>query len=487
MILDVDEISAFSVGGGYVYVTRPLLDALLSGKERGRNALAFVLAQELGHIAEQHCRRGYQLQLIQEEIKNGVGIQVKEELLKSVLKTSAAPPGSLAKFAYASFQEDEADLFAAHLCRNAGFDLEQAEDALRWMVAVEQPRVLTDPQFRPEPTADRSTAPFYLSSHPPALRRLKHLEMERTGGVDDEARFGMFSYDRATGKLTKAGDGAVGQDEKAVVFLHGLHGDESSFSAMMAAAAKSDDLKQAKLLFFRYPNDMSLSRSGELLAREMARVVKTPAKASFVGHSAGGLVTRYYIERKRGAFDKAVFIATPHHGSSLTRLKYLLDAGVFLDRVFKLDLLSATAQAIAEGCGEMGPDLEPDSLFLRYLDAEPKMADRYYVVYGRVQKRLPGAPIDTLAAFGTSLAISRPLLKRQFTMSVKSEILKAVIREGVDQLVVPTELINGDLVVSVYSARLKGAKDTIETDLDHIGIVRDAGVIEKVVPIVAGR
>ncbi len=487
-VLDTDTPAAFTVGGGFVYVTRPLLDVLLASKERGPAAVAFVLANEIGHVARLHCRRGHQFQLIEEELKNGA-LALKGDVVRHVLGTTPAPAGVLAKFVYADFQEDEADLFAVQLCRNAGIDLDQALDALRWFAAIEAPAAMTDPKFQPDPKADRSAEAYYLSSHPPALRRLKRMNLEGTGGVEaeDEAKYGLFVYDRAAGKLTKAADGAVGVGEKSVIFVHGLHGDDSSFTNMMEAAAKSDDLRQAKLLFCRYPNNTSLARCGELLTREVARVVRTPGKASFVGHSAGGLVTRYYVERKKGEFDRAVFIATPHHGSSLTRVKYLLDAGTFLDRTFRLDLLEATRESIAEGLGEMGYDLEPDSLFLRYLDAEPKTADRYYCVYGRAQKKAPGLPVSLLSSFATTLRLSRPLLKRQLTASVKSEVLKGLIREGIDQLDVPPELLDGDLVVSAYSARLTGAKETIETDLDHVAIVRDRDVIEKVLPIVAGR
>src|SRR5436190_1352595 len=68
-VVDRPEADAFTVGGGYVCVTQPLLDALLADRQRGPSALAFALAREIGHIARQHCRRGYQRLQLQEEVK----------------------------------------------------------------------------------------------------------------------------------------------------------------------------------------------------------------------------------------------------------------------------------------------------------------------------------------------------------------------------------------------------------------------------------
>jgi hypothetical protein len=57
-VLKSDQLDAMTVGGGYVYLTQPLVAGLLADRERGPAALAFVLAGELGHIGLKHCRRG---------------------------------------------------------------------------------------------------------------------------------------------------------------------------------------------------------------------------------------------------------------------------------------------------------------------------------------------------------------------------------------------------------------------------------------------
>src|SRR5262249_32076056 len=148
-----------------------------------------------------------------------------------------------------------------------------------------------------------------------------------------------------------------------------------------------------RLLCFRYPNNQGLAPSGEFLAREMARVVRSPDRAVFVCHSAGGLVFRDYAERKGSAFDRAIFLGTPHGGSSVIRFKFLLDAWKGAQGFLKVNPLDALSvgpvvEAVAaEGQGEIGHDLEPDSLFLRYLGEESKFVDRYAIVHGRLWKR----------------------------------------------------------------------------------------------------
>src|SRR5438270_660363 len=122
-----------------------MLDALLSDPDRCPAALAFILAHELGHSALGHCRRGYQLQALQKEIKRGIKLTVPNERLAGLLETSLAPAGRLLTFLYTREQDYNADLFALHLCRNAGIDTDTGLDALRWLVAARHPGVLGGP------------------------------------------------------------------------------------------------------------------------------------------------------------------------------------------------------------------------------------------------------------------------------------------------------------------------------------------------------
>ena len=120
-VIDEPSWTATTVGGGYVSITKPYLYALLSDESRGEDRLAFVLAEELGHICREHCRLGYRVLVLEEEL--GTNSDNKRTLgqLKRILRTTATTSGKLVTFAYTQGQQRDAERFALHLCRNAGF------------------------------------------------------------------------------------------------------------------------------------------------------------------------------------------------------------------------------------------------------------------------------------------------------------------------------------------------------------------------------
>src|SRR5262249_35865763 len=161
-------------------VTRGLLDAILRDPKRGPDALAFVLAHELGHGACGHCRRGYQLDSLQAELKRGIALGIKADKLRVILETSVAPAGKLVSFLYTREQDYRADLFALHLCRNAGFAPDACLDALRWLSAARHPGLLGG---KGDGKDDKPPLllTYYLSTHPEPGRRLKRLLHELRG------------------------------------------------------------------------------------------------------------------------------------------------------------------------------------------------------------------------------------------------------------------------------------------------------------------
>ena len=472
-VLESDDLDASSVGGGYVYVTRAMVDGLLSDGERGPAALAFVLADQLGHIALEHCRRGYQVLKLEQEVEAGEATAVDEKLLRRAWETGFAQNGGL-RFLYARSEVYEADLFALHLCRNAGFDQDAALDALRWLVslrekgAIDESPVVAEQETPPADAADNEqTSPL------PLPMRLKRLLMERSGRTSDAAAFGLFVVDPEMGKLTKAGDKAAETNQPALVFVHGFAGKESTFENFFHALAKRPEAARYKILFFRYPNNGSLSAAGELLGREMARVVASPERATFVAHSAGGLVFRCYAEKSRGAFERAVLLGAPNGGVGLTQLKFIVDTGTFF-RDLKFGLPSAIERAVSEGGRQLTHDLHPDSLFLRYLGYDAALAPRYEIYCGR--------RFNAVEALGLTAAVevAQRLLARQVVERIQHPRWKAQLSRLVDRLHLPIEVADGDLIVSVASASLPDTADVTITRLDHLQLNSDPELIEQV-------
>src|SRR5262245_7539875 len=183
----------------------------------------------------------------------------------------------------------------------------------------------------------------------------------------------------------------------------------------------------------------------------MERVCASRKHVDFVCHSAGGLVFRQYAELEGGEFHHAYFQGTPHYGSDLAALRSLLEATQFLGDL-KLGYDGALQQAILDGHGQISHDLQPDSLFLRNLNAPGgkvgPACDSLDV--WRAWSGAGGLRMKTAVEAGR-----RPLgglLKSDETGGMK------LSRAGLERLALPAEITNGDLAVTVESAKLAGVE-----------------------------
>jgi pimeloyl-ACP methyl ester carboxylesterase len=476
IVLDQPDANVFTVGGGLVYVTRPLLEALLADRERGEGALGFILANQLGHIGLQHCRRGWQSFELTAEIKKGIDMHVTRPQLREALQTGIEAAGDHLKFLYTRRQTYEADLFAWQLCRNAGLPLDPALDGLRWLALVEHPRLATDETYRPAPDAPGLEGP----TSPPALLRLKRLLLERDGQMEDEAKYGLFLWDAERETFQRCDRHSLGAGDRPIIFLHGFHGSMQTFRDYLRFFAEQPQLRGRKLLVFRYPNNASLSRCGEFFTREMRRVVAAPEKVFFVCYSAGGLVFRYYSEVKKGLFERAALLATPNEGTSLTSLKFLADVTAFVGEL-QLAGPGALARMIPEGRGQLAHDVCPDSLFLRYVGHNAELARRYHVFSGECLTRLQ------VAALGTAITASRHVMTDRVLPTIDSRVLRRQALRRVEKWRLPREISHGDLIVSVRSALLKDAGQATRTSLNHDQFRTDEQVIRDVLESIVGK
>jgi pimeloyl-ACP methyl ester carboxylesterase len=285
--------------------------------------------------------------------------------------------------------------------------------------------------------------------------------------------------DAATGKLTKAQDQALPPGQPALVFVHGFAGKEATFENFFRELARRGEAAAYKVLFFRYPNNGSLSAAGELLAREIRRVVSTPERATFIAHSAGGLVFRYYAEKKRGGFERAVLLGTPNGGVGLTQLKFIVDAGTFF-RDLKFGLPKAIERAVREGTRQLTHDLHADSLFLRSLGYDADLAARYDIYCGR--------RFNDIEALGLTAAasVAQRLLSQEVVRRVEQPRWKEQLARLADRLELPVEVADGDLIVSVDSATLPNARETTVRRLNHLELASDRELIEEVLDAVLG-
>ena len=456
-VLDQPEWYASTVGGGHVYISKPYLEALLAVDQGGQDMLAFVLARQLGHICRFHCRRGYQLVLLKEELDERLSADVNRKRLKQVLLRALQITGGVARFLYTQNQVDEADLFALHLCRNAGFKLEQCLDVLRGSVVLRDNVLLpggTPVGFEADSFTDKS-----------ALRRLRRLRMEIDGRVNED-RYGLFRFDEKTGKLKKVADGEISAPSRAIVLVHGMESNLERMHALMRDLLPLARKKGIHLLGFQYPSDASLSRMGSFLESEIQRVSESAEEFDFVCHSAGGLVFRYYAEHLGGRFDKAIFLGTPHAGSDIAGLQSLLELKQFFGDL-QLGYPQALQQAITDGQGQMGLDLQPGSLFFRFLNRGKPQVKRYSIVRGQALSA------GYAVLIRTSLVAVRRTLRRQLTRSNQQGLLRNAATAWIDQLRMPVEIYSGDFAVTLQSAALQGVGQIKTLEINHLQLVED--------------
>lgn len=448
-VLEDAEPRAFSVGGGLVYLTRPLLELILQDTSAARNLLAFVLARELGHTALGHNRRGYQLQKVGQTLERGLDRSLDRAALQRALKTSLAPAGQLVQFLYSRDQEYEADLFALHLCRNAGADLPGVLDWLRWETVQEANR-----------PAARSVAAAVEAGVPPEARlRLKRLLMELQGNVDQPAKYGLFEFDRTANAFSARAERQPAAT-RGVVFLHGMEGDATRYQELAARLAATPEGANLRLLALRFPNDASLACSGTFLENELKRIAIDPSRLDFVCHSAGGLVFRYYAEVLGGGYRQAVFHGTPHHGSSLASLRNWLEVKQFLGNI-STGISRAVEQSVSDGRGQITHDLEPGSLFLAYLDSAPQGdRSRYTIFRGQVLGPLQQSALQLSVNAGKQLLVA--LGERQLPAEWRPQA-----QQLLDGLVVPDEVVRGDGAVTMTSAALPQVQ-AYDTRFDHV-------------------
>lgn len=138
------QANAFALPGGFLFITGSLLDVC----ERDRNAIAFFLGHEIGHVLRGHAR-------------DRMTAEVFLSAISSRLPKAGPMLRQMAAKGYSRIQELEADREAVRIATAAGFDRNAAVSALKRLA-----KVAPDPQGLAE----------YFSSHPPFAERIRELE-----------------------------------------------------------------------------------------------------------------------------------------------------------------------------------------------------------------------------------------------------------------------------------------------------------------------
>ena len=485
-LLDQADFKIFTNGGGFVYITKPVLNLVLQNNIQQSSLLAFFISHELGHIALGNTKKGFQLEEIQTELKRQVGLNIDNEILAAILKTAINPILSSAKFLYSQQQCLQADLFAIHLLRNCGFNLNDSLDALRILTVMQNPDFKEGKLVADKELGLGAKINQFFSFDTDPVMRLKRMLNEIDGTCDiDSDKFGLFKFDPDAKDNDKTfslcENNSVTGLNTSVVFMHGLRGNEKTFSEFVKVASLANELKGKDIFVFRYPNNQSLYRSGEFFSNEMKRVFKTSEKAVFICHSAGGLVFRYFSETQKGEFNKAFFLGTPNAGSEMIKLKFLLDINEFILIGGKIGIPSAIRESIPEGGGEISSDLQSGSLFLSLLKSEG-VGFKKQTSYTVFKSSYASGVVNKAAIYGLE-TVFLPKLKAELLKRIEkisSPLIKKWAMQIVEKLQLPEEIKIGDLAVTLDSAKIDLAKEFKIDGVHHIGLLSDKKVIDQV-------
>ena len=161
-----DEVNAFSLPGGYVFVNEGLVTHTANDDE-----LAGVIAHEVGHIAARHAVKRYE---------SNLGLQLAQIATAAAHQGAAARGVSIAaqaaQLAYAREDELAADRLGVKYLTAAGFDPKGMLTFLKTLHQID----LSKPQALP-----RGLIPQYARTHPYVPDRIRAVK---------EALFGVADY-----------------------------------------------------------------------------------------------------------------------------------------------------------------------------------------------------------------------------------------------------------------------------------------------------
>lgn len=152
-ILNTDEVNAFALPGGYVYVTRGLLKTVKNNDE-----LAAVMAHELAHINKKHGIRQAEKAGLMTALVLAMGLKDETQKYQKV----AAIAAFFSNMKFSRDDEYEADKIAVQYSQKAGFN---PYGMGAFLERINKDNALTK-------------VTKYFSTHPPTVERIKRANAE---------------------------------------------------------------------------------------------------------------------------------------------------------------------------------------------------------------------------------------------------------------------------------------------------------------------
>jgi hypothetical protein len=245
-----------------------------------------------------------------------------------------------------------------------------------------------------------------------------------------------------------------------VVVLHGL-GSTPELHASLSADLRQSGLRVGE---FAYPGDEPLDESARLLSRELKRLKQEQpdVRLRLVTLSMGGLIARRALEDEdldAGNVVQLVMVAPPSHGSVLAYCGFALQIWQFLDDPKMRGASQRFYDMVEDGLCEAAGDLQPDSPFLKELNARGRNPRVHYSLLLGTGGQLSAHAVDEL--------------RRHVADAKKRSRFLRFLGPKIDRVLDdPDELIygKGDGVVAVKRGRLDGVDDTLSLDFNHLAM-----------------
>jgi predicted Zn-dependent protease len=179
LVLDSDDINAFATPSGLIFVTRGLLRCCKS-----EDALAAVLAHEVGHVQLRHGMQAIEKARVTEALTTlaaegakTLGSKEVAELTKTFEGAITDITNSMINKGYARAQEYQADQVAITLLRRVGYDPNGLVEMLTLMKRNLKPGGVDFAKTHPSPddriAEIRKMSPRYAAVPPPASRQMR--------------------------------------------------------------------------------------------------------------------------------------------------------------------------------------------------------------------------------------------------------------------------------------------------------------------------
>ncbi len=164
---------------------------------------------------------------------------------------------------------------------------------------------------------------------------------------------------------------------KVLLLVHGLMGGADTWNVFLPKIVSETNPKYSEFWTFVYSSSWSIKSNAKLLAAELKRYAKG-AQIDIIAHSMGGLVSRSAIEQFDGAqyINKLITLGTPHKGSPLAALRYVVGAIVCMKKPYELYYDLQVYNYSTQGVR----DLNTNSKFIEEIDGLNHFPVSYFTI-----------------------------------------------------------------------------------------------------------